>query len=137
MQYSACLHADPGPGSLVVLLHEPLEYENNNTSKLPALLDRAPDACAENEVGPPRPSPRRYACILVKRHIPRVQCGRLTRAELHESSTPAQATGRHAQHLDPLVPMRTTRNVRSSCTPLYKISACPPLCKPVPTTSAS
>ena len=98
-------------------------------------MGRAPDACAEKEVGPPRPSLRRYACILAESHISRVRYGRLVRAQLHRlSGIPAQAAGRHPQHLDALIPMRTTRNVRFPCKPLYKISACPPLCKPVPTT---
>lgn len=65
----------------------------------------------------------------------RVHCGRLTRAELHRlNGTPAQAIGRHAQDLGAIIPMRTTRNIRSSCEPSYKISACPPLCKPVSAT---
>lgn len=90
----------PGPCPLVVLRYEPLEYKNNNASKLAALLDRAPDACAEKEVGRPRLSLRRYACILAESYIPRVRCGRLTRAQLHRlNETPVQAAGYHAQHL--------------------------------------
>jgi hypothetical protein len=133
IEYSVRLHVDPGPGPLLVLHYEPLEYENNNTSKHAALLDCASDAFSEEEVGLPCPSLRRYVCKLTGSHISRFCC--LMRVQLLRlNGTLAQPDGRHVQDLGALIPMRTTRNVRSSCEPLYKISPCPPLCKPVSTT---
>jgi hypothetical protein len=110
MWYSVWLHVDPGPGILLVLPYEPLEDENNNTNKPAALLDRAPDACAENEVGPPRPSLRRYACTLAEK--PHIQgplwpfnAGTIALTERH----PCSSLRAPSQLLDTLIPIRTTR----------------------------
>jgi hypothetical protein len=95
IEYSVSLHVDPGPGLPLVLHYEPLEYENNNTSRHAALLDCASDASSEAEVGLPRLFTARYVCKLTESHIPRVCCGRLTRVQLHRlNGPPAQPAGR-------------------------------------------
>jgi hypothetical protein len=119
----------------VVLLHEPLEDENNNTSKLAALQDRARPCVPRTRLTTTPVSAALCMRSCRKPHV-QVHYGRCTRAEVHESTPLLVTAGCHVQRLDAF-PTRRMRNVCSSRTLPYKVSACPLLRQPTPVPQAS
>jgi hypothetical protein len=128
MWHGVALHVDPGPDVLWYYSTSHSTTRITTLALLDALLGRAPDACADTKGWTPGPPQRHHACTLTGGCYTRAYWRRLT-----GTLVPAAACS-HAHHLDALIPIRTTRSFRSSLTPLYKISADPPRCKPVSAT---